>query len=293
MAKISWSISLMLLVVCGWCADTCLGASIGAPKAAGKRGLWSAGGEYFFEQMDLGASGMVTAFAQSEGEWVPVPEVLPPYQADWTIDSLKMNMLCANFWYGVTKNVDVLVRLGAADAKDEIATGELPDSPIQAGYSLDGGYGFAAGIGARANLWQHGAWKIGGVGQITWFTPGNSSFSFSPDENPDQTDSGSIDLDLWQGQIAVGIARDVNSVCVYGGPFVQWTGGKLNLESVTYLAGEPTLRYVCEHDIDAETTFGIFIGASGKVRGRVCWYAEGQFTGDSYGLGIGAAYKKK
>jgi hypothetical protein len=242
--------------------------------------------------MDLETSGTVTLFLPGgdEGEWVPIDEPgVSPGQVDCSICNLKANMLFASLWYGVNKNLDVLVRLGTADATDEVATGGLPDT-IQPQYSLGGGYGFAGGLGARANLWQYGRWKIGGVGQITWFNPGTSTFSFSSE---DDIDSGTIDLNLWQAQIAVGTTRDVKGVCVYGGPFMQWTGGKLNLQSVRYSEGEPLTLSACEHDINVNTTVGAFIGASGKVRGRVSWYAEGQITGDSCGLAIGLTRKSK
>ena len=42
-------------------------------------------------------------------------------------------------------------------------------------------------------------------------------------------------------------------------------------------------------DIEEESQFGGYVGASWDVRENISCYLEGQFTGDAWGIGIGAA----
>jgi len=93
-------------------ASTVLGgAPMGPPMALLGEGNWGAGGEYGHGTMDLQAYGSLQAIYGG----IPFDFV-----ENVEIDDLTMNMFFATVGYGVCDNWDIFVRVGAADAQDDV-----------------------------------------------------------------------------------------------------------------------------------------------------------------------------
>lgn len=268
------------------------GGLIGPPKAVIQKGEWGVGAGYFYEVMDLDAIG-VCEFTDPYGTLLDLGPNQNPVHDSWKVKDLKTSTFFADLSYGINNKWEVFVRLGMADASDEISPEEsvaTEDDLIESKYSLGGRYGFSWGLGTRATLWQKGPWGLGGVAQFMSINSGSSTFSSV--EVDETTRSGNIELDFWQVQIALGLTYETNKVCAYAGPLVQWVKGDLDLKYTGYTTPpvEPYLLAACPHDID-EWQIGGFAGVRWAVFQGVDWYAEAQFTGDSWGAGTGLAWR--
>jgi len=278
-------LSAAVLLIAGLCSSTTLaGGPMGPPKALLGRSQWAVDAEYFHEEIDLRTDGLCRGWIE---EWSD------PEHDTWKIKNLKTNMFFGSLGYGIHDNWDIFVRVGIADAQDEIATGAeldegIPEKGIYASYRLDGSYGFAWGVGTRVSLYESGPWTLGGLCQVAVANPGSSTISRTL-EDLDLVESGTTEIDFWQVQVAIGATCQLGSFSIYGGPFLQWIRGDLDLKSTWRFDGEPepVLRINCSHDIKEESKAGGFVGALWDVKGKGSLYAEAQYTSDSYGIGIG------
>ena len=252
---------------------------MGPPKALLGQDRWDIGIEYGNTTMDVEAVGNVT-------------ETMPavPFEGTWkykhNIDDLKSNMIMTRAGYGINDDWDAFIRLGVADAKGDIEQ-TFPDNADPCEYrGFDGSFGLAWGFGTRATFWQDDDVCWGGLLQITWLEPGDSSITLSNDP----VFSGDAEIDIWEVQIAVGPTLRVDdNFRIYGGPFLHFVNGDLDYSGSTVVAGPTDVLVEATADIEEESQFGGYAGAHLDVDENTSCCIEFQFTSDAWGVGIGAA----
>lgn len=260
------------------------GAPMGPTLPIIDKGQWAFGIEYAYEKIDLDANGrcvesIIGGPSQS-------------YRQEFTIDSMKTNMLFGRIEYALCKDWEVFVRLGAADADAGIRAGD-PGVVIggQGGkVGFDGSYGFAGGLGTRAMFYECGPWRIEGQAQVTWLDPDDSDFRITNRQNPNESVVGSAKLDYLQTQIGLTAVYRGDAWSVWAGPFLQFIDGDLDLDSRYIIDGATLGRISCSADIEEDSQIGLSIGADCEVNRNLLAWIEGQFTGDSWMVSIGGIF---
>jgi hypothetical protein len=253
-------------------------------------GRWAIGAEYGREKIDLKGSGTFDI------------DVLPPdpdfaFVETLRIQDFEMNMVFGNLAYGLCDNWDVFVRLGAADAQDQMVGKSQFEiaSPLDE-YSLgslDGSYGFAFGAGTRATFCHWGPWSFGGLMQVTWFNPGDSDIIYVEpiDNDPDIVHAGQASLDYWQAQVSLAAIYQVDTWSLWVGPFVQFFDGNLERSGSVFFTGvDSGDTFSACTDISEESQFGGHFGANWELAEQWNLWVEGQVTGDSWLIGVGGVF---
>jgi len=257
---------------------------MGPPKAMLGQDQWSVGIEYANETMDLEASGTDREIDYTPGQ---DPFIVSPEGGKYKIKDLKSNIVLGRVSYGISDNWDAFLRLGVADAECDIDQ-TYPDGALHQYSGFDGSFGFAWGLGTKVTIWEDKDITWGGLVQMTWVKPGDSDISLSGDSNY----SGNAEIEFWEAQIAIGPTWRMNdSFSLYGGPFLHFVNGDLDFSGET--VAEDSTRMVTESsgDIEEMSQFGGYVGASLDANERTSYFLECQFTGDAWGIGIGAARK--
>ncbi len=249
---------------------------MGPPKAMLGQDRWDIGIEYGHQTMDLEAIGNVI---DTTDGFVTIRK------GKHNINDLKSNIVMAKAGYGINDDWDAFVRLGLADAKGDIDR-IFPDGATPDNYKgFDGSFGLAWGFGTRATFWQDDEVCWGGLFQVTWLEPGDSSISLSGDP----VFSGTAEIEIWEVQIAVGPTWRVDdNFRLYGGPFLHFVNGDLDLSGQTVDMGSD-IRVEASGDIEEESQFGGYAGAHLDVDENTSCYIECQLTGDAWAIGLGAA----
>ena len=289
--KISF-ITLVSVALSVCCSAALAGSPMGPPRALVGHRRWVVDFEYAHQKIDLETCGHCTQVY--DPLWWDNPFTS---SSKFEIKDLKSDMFLGSLGYGLRENVDVFVRLGAADAKDEIGPIEFTTCPeCEHYFDFDGGSGFAWGLGTRATFWQKGNLAWGGLFQITWVDPDRSKLTWQNPEDPEERLSGKMDLDWREVQIATGPTWKVtDGLCIYGGPFWLFVRGDLDVKMSWLFAEEELGRLICSHDVKEQSQFGGYCGALWDLaRGprfmriaNASLYAECQFTDDAWGIGLG------
>ncbi len=288
-------------------ASTALGgAPMGPPMALMGEGKWGFGAEYGHENTDLNAQGTLRSLYTVDGAPIPYDFV-----ETVKINDLAMNMIFADLAYGVCDNWDIFVRVGAADARDEVrgrsnspvnpvpADIELPaqlgviqDYPIG---SLDSNFGFAWGVGTRATFCRSGPWSFGGLVQATFFKPSDSDISYpDPLWGPGQgiQHVGTATLDFWQTQVSLAASYQVDTLRLWAGPFLQFVAGDFDRRGkIVYADATPPDCFSASSDLQQESEIGGHFGGNWSINQQTDLWVEGQVTGDSWLVGIGLIFK--
>jgi hypothetical protein len=257
------------------------GAPMGSPTAYVGAGNWGVGAEYGYGQMDLEASGTVA-------------EVTGPLDTSWAqhfkMDNLKNNMAFGTIAYGLTDTWDIFARIGAADAKDAIVLSPSSFRAEETRGDFDGSFGLAWGVGTRATLHQSGPWSFGGLVQFTWFQPGDSDTSITPDPwIPDESWAGKAKLHYWQAQASLAAAFQTDTWRFWAGPFVQYTQGDMDFSGTTSIAGlTGTINW--SSTLDEPWRVGGYLGANWKVSDQFNLWMEGQIASDVWLVGVGLVF---
>ena len=251
---------------------------MGPPKALLGQDRWDVGIEYGNQAMDLEAVGNITEIQVD-------PEFITVRKGKHNIKDLKSNIVMCRVGYGINENWDAFVRLGVADAKSDIER-IYPDGATPEEYKgFDGSFGLAWGFGTRATFWQDDEVSWGGLFQMTWSEPDGGDISLSSDPEF----SGDAKIEIWEVQIAVGPTwRIEDNFRVYGGPFLHFVNGDLDISSQTVDMGTE-FRIEATGDIEEESQFGGYAGAHLDVDENTSCYIEYQLTDDAWGIGIGVA----
>jgi len=270
------AILVVVLTVVSLCSSVALALPpMGPPKAMVGMDQWTIGVGYSRSNMDLETWGDVRTVTNG----TPLDDY-----SKFEIDGLESNMVLGQLAYGVHDNWDAFVHLGAGDAADEIA--EDPASGTGATYTgLDGSLGIAWGFGTRVTFWEDGDVTWGGLFQTTWSDPDESDVKLKGDS----AFTGDADLDFWEVQVAIGPTVEVDGVSLYGGPFLHFVGGDLDINGQTTTGG--TITTTASQDIREQSHIGGYVGAQWNVNDNTCAHVEVQFTGDAWAAGVGAIWR--
>ncbi len=247
---------------------------MGTPIARVEEGRWAVGVEYGYGQTDLQAYGTYET-ALSGGSPVTTIELLE-------IQELRINTVLGSLAYGVCDNWDLFLRLGVADAQDDV----VPSSTGRFNYG--GGSGLAWGIGTRATFCQWGPWSFGGLMQVTWLDPGKSDFSSPDPDTAGMLSVGSADLNMWQTQVGLAAVYQIDTLHFWAGPFMQFVEGGLERSGRVLIDGVDSGSFRGSSDIEEQTQVGVHLGAAWEMSDELSWWIEGQVGSDSWSLGLGA-----
>ena len=279
------SVGLALAV---WTATASAGAPLGPAMATLEQGETSLGFEFAQETMTLSASGNCVESVLGGGT--------DAYTQKFEIEDLESNMFFARLTYGLTDQWDVYLRLGAADGQDDLnlkgGTGLLTGAGAST-IAMDGGYGFAYGVGTRATFWTDGPWSIAGSAQATWFNPGDTSFSITRPATPSESVVGDGTIDYLQTQFSLAAIYQQDPWGVWIGPFVQLIDGDLDLDADFIVSGSTLGNISCAGDLEEESVIGLHAGAALAVSPSCAAWVEAQYTPDSWLLGVGAVIRPK
>ena len=208
---------------------------------------------------------------------------------EYKIENLKSNMFLGRLGIGTWENWDLFVRFGVADAQDDISEVLANGTPGDQYKDYDGSNGFAWGVGTRGTFYQKGNTTWGGLLQITWANPDASEVTI---EN-DPTFTGEAEMDYWEVQIALGPTVELDNCRFYGGPFLHYVNGDLELNGqISDPPGVPDLIVVdTSHEIREESQIGGYAGAQWYLGENSSLFTEVQFTGDAWGIGVGTIWK--
>lgn len=164
--------------------------------------------------------------------------------------------------YGLRDNWEGFVRLGAGDAETE--------------GGFDGDTRFAYGLGTKVTLAGDNMLNWGALLQVGW---GKSENSYDDLLGL----SGDGEIDWYEIQAAAGGTYDMEDWRLYGGLFLHYVGGDLDVEDPFFGA--------FSFDLEQESVPGGYVGARFDLRKNVTLDTEFQVTSDAWALGLGLAYK--
>jgi len=256
---------------------------MGPPKASLGQDQWSIGIEYSYEKMDLEASG-----TDRNIEHIPVLHITTT-RGKYNINDYESNIILGRVSYGISDNWEALLRLGVSDAKCGIEQ-IYPDGTQHEYDGYDGSFGFAWGLGTKVTIWEDNDISWGGLLQITWMDPDDSSIS-STISPGNLTYSGTAEIQFWEVQLAIGPTwRLDDGFSIYGGPFLNFVDGDLDLSGQIVDPGVG-IDMESSGDIEEKSQFGGYVGASLDAGEGASYFVECQLTGDAWGIGIGAGWK--
>ena len=258
---------------------------MGPPKALVGQDQWAVGVGFSHSRMDLEAFGTARERLDDAVPW------LPASYAKHKIEDLTSNMVLGRLSYGAFDNVDVFACLGLSDAQDDMTEDLATGGDGNQYEGLDCSHGFAWGFGARATFWQESDIAWGGLVQVLWENPSDGDISLIPTDGDPSRMTGDAELDLLEIQVAVGPTVQVNDLSVYGGPFLHFVSGDLDVSVTGTDAFAAVNRVELSQDVDQESEFGFYAGAQGAADQDTSWYVEFQITGDAWGIGVGGIRK--
>jgi len=241
---------------------------MGPPAAKLKQGQFAAGAEYSYSEMDIKTdTPRVTILG------VPVAGLL----SSGTMKDVRSNRFYANFGVGLMDDVELFVRLGAADARPDAST-VVNDVGDLLG---DSQYGFAVGAGAKATLWKNedNTLKLGALAQVSW-----TRFMF---DDPIMMLSQDTDISFFEIQLAVGPTYSpMEGVSIYGGPFFHFIDG--HLELTASMLGTPVATLSA--NLEQDSVFGGFVGGEIDFTENLSLRAEYQFTAGAWAVTTGISW---
>lgn len=279
------------LLCCG--TATAVGP-FGPPRAVIGSGRWTVGVDYARQTGDMESSGTYKEGYVDDTVW---------YCKDNRFDlrDLESNLIFGRIEYGLGDTWDLFARLGVSDIQGDLtvplsSSDGLPATQFFAGgerFSLDHSAGLALGVGSRMTFVETGDLSLGTIFQFTWLKPSSSDASFTDADlvgDPIEMDL-TVDLDYWEIQLAGGATLNLGSLWLYGGPFLSFIRGNLDIEGTwTDLAlGTGSIR--ASHDVQEDAIFGGYVGGQWILADNLCLHIEGLFTGDGWGIGAGGVWR--
>ncbi|MFB0525440.1 MAG: hypothetical protein ACETVZ_07845 [Phycisphaerae bacterium] len=247
---------------------------MGPPKATLGENQWAVDFKYAYQEMDLELNGKAR---ENDGTGWLLSDL-----TKYKIEDLTSNIFLGSLGYGICDTWDVFVHVGAADAKDDVAEILGCGRSGNRFEGLDGGYGLVWGFGTRATFDQEDNLTWGGLFQMTWSDPDGGSVGLRGDPQF----SGDVELDFWEIQIAAGPTLQFDGFSIYGGPFLHFVKGDMDLKGST-VEDSVTILVESSADIREESILGGYGGLQWDIAENAYWYTECQFTGDAWGLGTG------
>ena len=263
------------LLIFGLCGSNAFSLDLmGPPTAEIEKGMFRAGIDYTFSDMDL-------ELIEGEGTTFRNGELLGSGPAaSQTISGFEVNTLYATIGYGVFENCEAFLRMGAANAT-------FGDSLWDEGEDYDSNIDFAIGAGIKMNFYKGFDWKIGGVIQI------------NRAELDGKLDSSSwiipqpqlVDISTTEIQIAIGATYMYSSrLSIYGGPFAHFISGDFDFQfnRVTdefFDVGE------FSWEINEGPIYGGYLGAQYELSQNIAANIEFQNSSDATVFGLSLLMK--
>lgn len=216
-------------------------------------------------------------------------EVTGPDFCKYKIEKLKSISPSVRLDTNVAENWDIFLRLGLTDAAGDISEEQAGGIDGWEYNDFEGGYGLSWGIGTRATFFKQENTTWGATFQANWINPGDSDITGS-NVNTGVAFSGNAEINYWEIQIAIGPTVEFENIRVYAGPFLHFVNGDLELSGTAATEPIPT-NMELSNDIREESQLGGFLGAQWNLGNNNTLVTEVQFTGDAWGVGIGAAWK--
>ena len=255
-------------------------APMGPPRATLKEGQLAVGFDYGRQEMDLQTYGEIQETTVGWSETYS--------HVKYKINGLTSNMFLGNLSYGMLNNWDIYGRLGVADIEcDEIMRIFADNSTPNRYQGLDSTYGFAWSFGTKATFGRDGDVVWGGLFQITRSNPDVSNINLLGDPNF----TGEAEIDYYEIQLAVGPTLQLDDISIYGGPFVHFVRGDLDITGRTEDSFGIVSTEISAHDIMEESQFGGYVGVNLNATDNASVYAEYQFTSDAWAFGLGTLLK--
>jgi hypothetical protein len=240
---------------------------LGPPAASIGAGQWDVGVDYIYSSQNLD-------FKNGEDNGSPAS----PEERSGTIKHVKLQKGFATFGYGLTNELDVYGRIGAAQIRTD-----LPENFMWYEQGFSSSTMPAYGAGTRVTFYDDGLLKLGALGQVTW------TDNLSDESTIDLTTQKTT-FNIVEGEVAVGPAYKLtDAVTVYGGPFFYWLSGNVNVNDTFLIEGLTPGRATA--DLEQPTWFGGYIGAQAALSWNVSANIEYQHT--AFADAVGANVKIK
>ena len=241
----------------------------------GKLGI---GLDYASSNTDLQASGhsIYTSMSTSSG----TPVVTQQYgKHSATMDRVDIDRFYTTIGYGLGERTDVFFRLGGA----------------QIDWKDDGGTDLALSGGVRSTFYATDRLQIGGLAQIGW---SEAEYKAIPFPNPFNNYHVAMhgELSLYEIQAALAASyRLTERVSVYGGPFLYFADGDLDLEKDepwhVWIPEGRALSLDSSYDLAETCRLGGYIGAQYKITPGMTWGIEYQYTADADAITTGLVWR--
>jgi hypothetical protein len=196
-----------------------------------------------------------------------------------TVQDFKTNNTYFNLGYGVDRNWEIFVRLSSTDA-------EFGDSLWEEGEKFESETLPAFGGGIKATFYNRFDLKIGGIVQANWSHYNgklNTSQWYAPHF---------IETDFTEIQITLGATYMLfNSVWIYGGPLFHFISGDFNERYATEADTGGVLYSEWSYDLEQDSMYGGYLGATWEIDKSNSLNAEYQFTGAANAFGAGYVLK--
>jgi hypothetical protein len=275
---------IILAFVTGISSSAFALSPMGPPKARLEPHQWSFGLDYEHSEMDI----ETTSNLRTETiDGVEVPADGP--KSKYEIDGLTSNMVYVNAGYGLSGTWDVYAQVGLSDAQADITEVQAGGVTGDKYKNFDSSYGLAWGLGTRTTLAKDGDIIWGGLLQVGWAKPDSSDLTCVGDPYF----KGDAEINYWEIQLAVGPTFESDYYRIYGGPFLHFVYGDVDLKgTATYPEPDPAVVTVkSSKNIDNNVNIGGYVGTQLYLTENSSMYAECQFTSDAFGIGVGIAWK--
>ncbi len=237
---------------------------IGSPADKLKRGQFCIGADYSITDMDFEATGssILTINNLTTGTLIGIQS----QEQSLSLDGVEVHKAYANLGYGITDNLEAFLRLGAADAE----------------WKGDSDTHFSFGFRTGLTFFQKDALQLSAFAQYSW---AESEF----DSLPLTTMVGGVSypmlmsgrLNMQELQIALGPTYELTKgISLYGGGFLHFMDGKLDLKGSASTTGIPKIGYDLDssYDIDQASELGTYIGAKIDATKNISYSIEYQHT---------------
>jgi len=291
--RLKFQIPITISLISIYAASSMAVAPLGPSRALLGEGEKGIGISLSHQSMNLSADGDYNE-QQTSLAWFAA-------DTDLDIQDLVSDPVFATLNYGINQDWDVFIRIGVVNAKDdiEVETNSAVSATrfMNAGdkMSLSSGHELAWGIGSRATFYENDNISWGGSFRMTWLDPKASSDTLAQNTGTGNIATVDLDLKYWEIVVAGGPTINLGNYWVYGGPFLHFVRGDLDIDGTwTNPAGPPAgapFPVNGSGDVEEESIIGAHVGAQWNMREVLCWNAEVSFTGDAWGLGISGLWR--
>jgi hypothetical protein len=266
---------------------------LSAPRAVVGEQKWTIGASLGYQETNMQASG-------SYQEFITSSSTINRIEGEFEVDKLKSAMVFGQINYGIFDQWDVFLVLGGAGAQSDMKYGSAASGTTQyigAGeqYDYDSSLNFAWGLGTRVTFTESADISWGGMGQITWYDPSSSTSQWNNPNASYASLNADIDLRYMEIVAAFGPTFNFDSFWIYGGPFFHYIDGDMSLSGQygDTRFGPPNNAGSISgsFDLEQKSEIGLYVGSQWLITENTHLYSDIQFTGDSWGIGIGGLWR--